>query len=133
MELHIVPVKDLEKHRTIVLPYISSFVERSKGRFDSDYVFERIKKEMWTLWVVHENLELRAVLLTQIIKYPKLREFQIIMCVGRNHKDWYSLVTRMEEYAKLIGCKKLTAVTRPGWEKVMVGYKKSHIYLERDL
>lgn len=133
MELHIIDVNDVNKHKEAISPYILSFVDRARGRYDSEDVFNRIKEGYWTLWVVHENIELKAVLITQFIHYPKLKELQIIMCVGEDHKEWYSLVHKMEEYAKLTGCKKLTAVTRPGWEKVMVGYKKSHIYLERDL
>lgn len=133
MELQIVSVGDVDKQRDVVLPYIDSFVERARGRFDSDYVFSRIKEGLWLLWVVHEDMHLNAVLITQTINYPNLRELQIIMCVGVNHKEWYSLITKMEEFAKLTGCKKLTAITRPGWEKIMQGYQKSHVYLERDL
>ncbi len=133
MELHTIAVESVDKHREELFPYLDSFVERSRDRYDIEDVFNNIKKGYWTLWVVHKDSELKAVLITQIIEYPKLRELQIIMCVGEKHKDWYSLISRMEEYAKLTGCKKVTAITRPGWEKVMQGYKKSHIYLERDL
>lgn len=131
MELHI--VKDVENYRNIFLPYIESFVESAKGRYDIEDVFSNVKNGHWILWVVHEEGDVKAVLLTQTIQYPKLKEFQIIMCVGDKHKEWYHLISKIEEYAKLIGCTKLTALTRPGWEKIMLEYKKSHIYQERDL
>lgn len=133
MELNFVALADVDKHREAVLPYIDSFVERAGGRYDIDDVFFNIKEGCWKLWVVHENLVIRAVLITQFIQYPKVKELQIIMCVGESYEDWYFLVNKMEEYASLSGCKKITAVTRPGWEKIMRGYKKTHVYLERNL
>jgi ribosomal protein L5 len=133
MDLHIVPIEALESQKTAVSPYVDSFVERANGRFDSEDVFERIKEGFWSLWIVHEKFEIRAVLMTQIIKYPKLKELQIIMCVGENHKDWYHLVNKMKDFARSSGCKKIVAITRPGWEKVMKEFEKSHVYLEGDL
>lgn len=133
MELHIITAENIDKYREELSFYIESFVERSKGRYAIEDVFNNIKSGYWVLWVVHEHSELKAVLITQTIEYPRLKELQIIMCVGENHKDWYSLISKMEEYAKLMGCTKITAITRPGWEKVMKGYKKSHVYLERNL
>lgn len=133
MELHIVSAEELDKHKNIMTPYIESFVERAKGRFSLEDVFNRIKEGNWTLWVVHEDFNLKAVLITQMILYPKIKELQIIMCVGDEYKNWYHLVSKMKEYAKLIGCKKLTAITRPGWEKIMTDFNKTHVYLEIDL
>lgn len=133
MELNLISLDDIDKHKEVVSPYISSFVERANGRYDINDVFVNIKKGYWGLWVVHNDLVIQAALLTQFIQYPKLKELQIIMCVGERHKDWYFLVNKMEEYAQASGCKKITAVTRLGWEKIMRGYKKTHVYLERDL
>lgn len=133
MELHIIGIENIDKHREILVPYIESFVESAKGRYDLEDVFTIIKNGYWNLWAVYEGSELKAVLITQPVHYPKVKELQIIMCVGESYKDWYSLISRLEEYAKLDGCNKMTAITRPGWEKVMLGYKKSHVYLERDL
>lgn len=133
MELHIISGNDIEKYRELLLPYINSFVTLLKGRYDFEDIFNLIKEERWTLWVVEKDLEIEAIIVTQIVKYPKIREFQIILCDGKDYKNWYYLINKMEDYAKLAGCDKMVALGRVGWEKIMQGYKKSYICIERDL
>lgn len=133
MELHIVPTEDIDKYQDILSPYMESFVTLLKGRYEYNDIFEQIKSGKWKLWVTHQGLELQAVIITQIVEYPRVREFQILLCHGEDYKKWYDLISEMEAYAGLSGCNKIAALGRTGWEKIMHGYKKSYICLERDL
>ena len=68
MEIHIIDADDLEKHWIVLLPYIGSFIEGSRGRYESDDVFNNIKNHTWTIWVVHDDFEVKAVNTSKIIK-----------------------------------------------------------------
>lgn len=133
MELHIISGEDTDKYREIINSHVDSFVALLKGRYGRDDVFEQIKEGNWTLWVTHEDSKLKAVIITQVMTYPKIKEFQILLCHGENYKDWCYLISKMEEYAKLLGCDKMVALGRMGWEKILPGYKRSYVCIEREL
>ena len=56
----------------------------------------------------------------------------VTACSGHQMERWLPLFSRIEKYAKDEGCK-MRIYGRPGWQRVLDGYKVEHVVLEKDL
>jgi hypothetical protein len=53
-------------------------------------------------------------------------------CGGHQMERWLPLLDRIEKYAKDEGCK-MRIYGRPGWQRVLDGYRVEHVILEKAL
>jgi len=99
----------------------------------ADFV-EQIRSGHIQLWYVEENGEVVCALLSNI-SANRLKTCEITHCAGANYSQWVGLWSIVEGWAKDIGCKRIKATTRPGWERPLktFGMKKTHVVLEKDL
>jgi hypothetical protein len=73
---------------------------------------------------------------TRIFNNPNFAELQGLICTGKKMELWEEkLVHILETFAKLNGCRRITALMRPGYKKVMpkYGYKIKHVQFEKEL
>lgn len=57
----------------------------------------------------------------------------LIACSGHQRERWLPLFSRIEKYAKDEGCSTMRIWGRPGWQRVLDGYRIQHVCLEKDL
>ncbi len=89
------------------------------------------KGQLWAAWTHDEGI--LGVMVTYIIEHPLKKICRIWLCVGRERARWVHHLGSVEEWAKAQGCGEIVAVVRPGWEKVLQDYKKTHVTLEKVL
>jgi hypothetical protein len=53
-------------------------------------------------------------------------------CSGHQMERWLPLFATIEKYAKAEGCK-MRIYGRPGWERVLDGYRREYVILEKVL
>lgn len=118
-----------------IQPLMSSFYERSFGRYKPEDVLERLQDGNFQLWLAIQGPIVKAACMTHIITYPQLLDMRIFMMVGEDRDLWLGLLEKIEGYARAFGCAKLSGEARVGWERVLrpLGYEKTHIYVEKDL
>lgn len=83
-----------------------------------------------------EDNKVFGVCTTRIFQNPNFSELQGLICTGTKMHLWEEkLVSMLETFAKLNSCKRITALMRPGYKKVMpkYGYKIKHIQFEKEL
>ena len=54
-------------------------------------------------------------------------------CSGHQRERWLPLFVRIEKYAKDEGCRAMRIYGRPGWERVLDGYRREYVILEKAL
>ena len=54
-------------------------------------------------------------------------------CSGHERERWLPLFEQIEQYARKEGAKVMRIYGRPGWQRVLDGYKVEHVILEKDL
>ncbi len=130
-----VPTSEVEVWWELVLPLMKTFFERVRGRYEPHHVVEALQKGDMQLWVVMREHSVLAACMTEVMRFPCVKEFRIIQLTGSDYELWVGLLSKLEDYAKCIGCDKIIGIARPGWEKVIktMGYEKTHVYLEKDL
>ncbi len=87
--------------------------------------------QLWAAWSHEEGI--LGCMITFVVPHPLKTVCRIWMCVGRERKRWVHHLATIEAWAKEAGCTSVIAVVRPGWEKVLTDYRKTHVTLERTI
>lgn len=116
-------------------PHVEDKIAQAVSRhslMDANHVYRCLEKGRWQLWIVMDGA-IRAVVVTAVNDYPMGRECRLLICTGDGMKEWLPLLASIEAWAEQIGCKTVVAVARPGWERVLKGYGRTHTILEKRL
>src|SRR4051812_34859109 len=57
----------------------------------------------------------------------------IVACEGQTMARWLPLISGIETYAKTEGCRGMRIYGRKGWQRVLDGYRQSHVLIEKEL
>lgn len=92
-----------------------------------------IREKQRQLFVVVDQ-EVKAVVLTRIAD-DEAQSCVVTHAAGYDRPSWQHLWRVLEGWAASIGCKRIEAITRPGWERILKDFqmKKTHVVLEKDL
>lgn len=128
----------LEKIWPLLTDGIQSMAERSNGRYTQATIFNSITNDEYQLWVIVKDddpNDLRAIVVTQVLRYPTgIEEFTIVGVTGHRREDWIHFLGDLEDWAKSEGCKISKLTARPGWAPhLKETHVKTHVVLERNL
>ena len=114
-------------------PLVKDDIEAASGsRFAPSDIKKFLHSGDMQLWVVgKDNIE--AVVLTEVHQFPRMKTVRLIMTVGRDRTRWVHHLREIEDWARQQGCAVIEALARPGWEKVLRDYRKTHVMLEKEL
>ena len=117
-----------------MLPLIEEIIAASKGRMTAGDIFRLIAAGKAQLWVA-ETDRIRAVALTEFIRFPRRQICRVWACVGRGMDEWHPLIDEIEAWAKAEGCDAMRHEARKGWARVLApkGYEMTHVILEKEL
>jgi hypothetical protein len=85
------------------------------------------------LWVAWDGSKVLAAAITRINVQRSGLACQIAACGGTEGERWMHLISRIEDWARAEGCRKVVIEGRPGWERVFPAYKRVRVVLEREL
>ena len=92
--------------------------------------------QLWVAWKEPRDAVVRqaeAVLVTYIVVSKAAKVCQLWLCSGTDRENWKHHMGTIEAWARHEGCTALEAVARPGWKKVLNGFKLTHVILEKRL
>lgn len=106
------------------------------ARYAPDDVLAEILAEKAALWVAidadNRADPIGAALVTIVIEYPRLREFHMPWCGGRDLWKWAREIDRAtDEAARAHGCAIKTCGGRAGWRRF--GYRNVGVMLMKDI
>lgn len=116
-----------------VLPHIEKMADATRGKLTTDDFKERIASGDFQLWVVIENKQPIASVLTEIIQYPQRKVARVVGCVGEHRGKWVHLLSEIQDWSRLQGCVAMEIVARKGWARVLPDFHMTHVLLESDL
>lgn len=128
-----VPSNEIEFVWPLVAPLVESACSRFGATMGSLDILTACKSCDMQLWVYWNNDQVKAVGVTEIITHPRFRAANLVICTGYDHKEWNHVLTTLEEWARENGCERMRLLTRPGWERVLTDYKKTHVVLEKEI
>ena len=108
---------------------IDGFAYMPKDIFDS---ILKKKMQLWISWNGKTNV-VEAVIVTEIIDYPRLRSCRYFLAGGTNMKSWFNpMKEQIELWAIQNNCQRIELVGRKGWVKWLKDYKQKHIILMKE-
>ena len=104
------------------------------GESTAQDFIDQIQAERIQLWYVEDQGKIVCALLSRI-SADRLKTCEITHCAGEGYRHWVGLWGIVEAWAKDIGCKRIKAITRPGWERPLKTFDmvKTHVVLEKDI
>lgn len=116
-----------------VEPWLKGSVERTRGKYTIDDLKDGLLQGHAQLWIWKTETAL-GVIVTQIEEFPRNKCLVVRIGTGTNAKEWAEpAAERLEEFGRYAGCDAMIMVTRPGWEKLLPSYDRTHVYLEKAL
>lgn len=108
-----------------IWPSIEGYVEKAihSSRFpdlyDAEFIKKGIRNRDFQLWIVYDD-QIRAVVITQVLKYPKAKVLDLNFVGGENmlhliEQGWGAL----KLFAKHEGCKYIRGYGRKGWTRLL--------------
>lgn len=131
--MRIVPVRSdiLDQWIPLIEWHLAQFC--ADGGWHPNDLVDQIRDRTRQLWVASDGT-VKAALLTQIAD-DKLATCRITHLVGVDRDSWLHLFGAIEGWARELGCQRIEAIARPGWERAAkpLGMTKTHIVLEKRL
>lgn len=87
---------------------------------------------LFLAWSKARGVEGLAV--AEPLQHALLRSLNVFIVTGRELARWAHLMTQIEAWAKHVhGCTRSIFTCREGYHRVIPGYRKTHIVMEKDL
>lgn len=127
-----VPAAELDKWLPLLGWHFDAFCR--SGQWEPEDLIEQIRNRDRQLWLVTDGDDVLCALLTSVLA-DRLKTVLLSHCVGAGLGRWCQMFGIIEAWARDIGAKRIEAITRPGWERVLkgAGLKKTHVVLEKRL
>jgi hypothetical protein len=87
---------------------------------------------MQLVWIAWDGANILAAATTQLSS-PLSKICTLTACSGYDRDQWLPLFAQIEDYAKAEGCSSMRIYGRRGWERVLTGYRSTHVVLEKAL
>ena len=85
------------------------------------------------VWIAWDGEKIAAAASTTLQRVGSDLICVLTACGGRDMRQWLPLLGRIEDYAKDEGCKALRIFGREGWQRVLDGYDRKAVVLEKEL
>lgn len=129
--LYGVPDYAVEGAWPCVAPFIERYLAKSKEhRWGAMDILDMLLERDMQLWIVHDDVDVKTVVLTQVHNFPRVRECCIFMVSGELQDDWRETVDELVVWAAGQGCHYVSAMARKGFAKV-VGWDERQTYVVR--
>lgn len=87
------------------------------GALDDDDVLSLIKSQHMQLWGIHDG-DLKAVMVTEVVNYPKKKYVRVVLIGGHEMEKWNQLVVdSLERFRIEQGANGIEGGGRRGWVK----------------
>ena len=116
-----------------VRPMLADIVHRADGKFTERGILEAVAGGYMQMWLGTSSKEVTVIVLTEITQYDSTRRLCIIAVTGKDRRNWLDNIEILKQYARDNHCSKIEAWARPGWERVLKDWKKTHVLLEMGL
>lgn len=133
-ELVGVPQAELSKVWPAIAPMLKRACERSDGRYaieDVRAALHRREMQLWLAVAADVDGAVEAVCVTELVRYPREKRCGIVFCAGREPQRWLHHLDAIEKWARAHGCAALELQGRPGWERLLESWDKTHVLLRK--
>lgn len=114
-----------------IRPFLEAFAK--DGAHTVAFFEAQILDRSMQCWIAGDG-RIKAVCLTEI-GTDDLKTCHVSYATGEDHKEWGGLMEQLCLWAKSIGCVRVRATCRPGYQRLLTqhSFKTSHVVMDRVL
>ena len=101
-------------------------------RWEPEDILDAIRERDMQLWAAVDAEGLHAILITRLVRYPRVLECELFIWSGRMTDGWRQHLEVVEQWAREQGCHYMTSMSRRGSAKV-VGYTQGLVHTYKGL
>lgn len=102
-------------------PQVRQMIERVREVSPSVYSFVDIVAKLeageFQLWLLHEEFELKLIMITEIELWPKMKRLRVEMMSGEDYDSYGHHLSELKTWAKQHRCREIVSSVRPGFSK----------------
>jgi hypothetical protein len=120
----------------LVEHFITAISVRNPISFDTGDLLQRASKgtlQLWVAWDIAERNALGVMGTETGIGHNNQMLVTILFAAGDEMERWRGQMSEVEDWARSIGASRIKTWARPGWERLLPGFKKTHVMLEKEL
>jgi hypothetical protein len=129
--LHGIPAENLPEWYDLLEPAFIVMAANSGGRWQVVDIVRLIGEKVQQVWISLNDGAVEAVLLTEIIVYPRKKALRFSSCVGKNWQNWAGFHEQIEEWGRAQGCDLFEVFAPRKWRHCFPEYREYHVMLER--
>ncbi len=133
MKAHLLDPDDVECVWDKVEPILARVVSRSEGELETEDILDLVTEGRMQLWIVAEDKEIIAALVTQIITYPQKKVLRLVSLAGEDFNKFKHFLDMVQSFAIRKGCTALELWGRKGWKKLLPEWKSEYIVYTKDI
>ena len=133
LKAHLLDPDDVEYVWEKVEPILARVVSRSEGELETGDILGLVTEGHMQLWIVAENKEIIAALVTQIITYPQKRILRLVSLAGEDFNKFKHFLDMVQSFAIQKDCTALELWGRKGWKKLLPEWKSEYIVYTKDI
>ena len=113
--------------------HILSAMERG-GMGNYSDVERGVRSGAMQLWLAFNDGEILAAAVTELTKRTNGElECTIVACGGNERDTWLHHIAALEDFARAEGCSRVRICGRPGWRRILNGYRTRKVIIEKEL
>lgn len=136
MNIVCIPTQEVRNVWGGVKGLLAPAIERSHGRWTSEYVLAALVLGEQTLWVAIDENEVVGACTVQIATYPERKMLAIHFLGGKDFYFWYEdMLEALTKYGRNAGCAAIECNARHGFWKYFKrdGFERASTFYEKDL
>ncbi len=131
-----IPSQEIDEIWEACEPFIERASKKGQSEMTSQDIYNFCKDAKMQLWIVFDSeANIKAVVTTEIINYPKKKVCRIITLGGKEIDNWLHSITVIEAWAEENGCHAMETFCRKGFIKKLehYGYEQTYTVLGKEL
>jgi len=131
-----IPSQEIDEIWEACEPYIELGAKKGQSEMTSKDIYNFCKESKMQLWIVFDSKSnIKAVVTTEIINYPKKKVCRIITLGGQEIDNWLHSISVIEAWAEENQCHAMETFCRKGFIKKLehYGYEQTYTVLGKEL
>lgn len=118
--------------------FIQLAEKKGQSEMNAQDIYEFCRNQEMQLWIVYDDTamdEIKAVVTTEIVNYPRKKVCRIVTLGGIGIDSWIHAISTIEAWAESQGCESMETFCRKGFIKKLenYGYEQTYTVLGKDL
>tara|TARA_R100001460_G_scaffold102622_1_gene147315 strand:- start:5918 stop:6346 length:429 start_codon:yes stop_codon:yes gene_type:complete len=131
-----IPSQEIDEIWEACEPYIELGAKKGQREMTSKDIYNFCKEAKMQLWIVFDSeSNIKAVVTTEIINYPKKKVCRVITLGGQEIDNWLHCISVIEAWAEENKCHAMETFCRKGFIKKLehYGYEQTYTVLGKEL